>query len=80
MEFTNEELLRYSRQIMIPEIGEEGQRKLKAAKVFVAGVGGLGSISSYYLAAAGIGYLKIVDRDKVDYSNLNRQTARALLY
>ncbi len=73
MEFTNEELLRYSRQIMIPEIGEEGQRKLKAAKVFVAGVGGLGSISSYYLAAAGIGYLKIVDRDKVDYSNLNRQ-------
>jgi molybdopterin/thiamine biosynthesis adenylyltransferase len=73
MEFTKEALLRYSRQIMIPEIGEEGQRKLKAAKVFVAGVGGLGSISSYYLAAAGIGHLKIVDRDKVDYSNLNRQ-------
>jgi len=73
MEFTQEELLRYSRQIMIPDIGEEGQRKIKQAKVFVAGVGGLGSISSYYLAAAGIGYLKIVDKDKVDYSNLNRQ-------
>ncbi|MBN1570496.1 MAG: HesA/MoeB/ThiF family protein [Acidobacteria bacterium] len=73
MELTKEELLRYNRQIMIPEIGEEGQRKLKNAKVFVAGVGGLGSISSYYLTAAGIGHLTIVDKDKVDYSNLNRQ-------
>jgi molybdopterin/thiamine biosynthesis adenylyltransferase len=73
MELTREELLRYNRQIIIPDIGEEGQRKLKQAKVFVAGVGGLGSISSYYLTAAGIGYLKIVDKDKVDYSNLNRQ-------
>ena len=73
MEFAREELLRYNRQIMIPEIGEEGQRKLKAASVFVAGIGGLGSISSYYLAAAGIGSLKIVDKDRVDYSNLNRQ-------
>lgn len=73
MTFTQEELLRYSRQMMIPEIGEEGQKKIKEAKVFVAGVGGLGSISSYYLAAAGIGRLKIVDKDKVDYSNLNRQ-------
>jgi adenylyltransferase/sulfurtransferase len=58
---------------MIPGIGEEGQQKLKNAKAFVAGVGGLGAISSYYLAAAGIGYLTIVDKDKVDYSNLNRQ-------
>ncbi len=73
MELTKEEMLRYSRQILIPEIGIEGQRKLKAAKVFVAGVGGLGSISSYYLTAAGIGHLRIVDRDKVDSSNLNRQ-------
>ena len=73
MEFTDEELLRYNRQMIIPEIGEEGQKKIKGAKVFVAGIGGLGSISSYYLAAAGIGYLKIVDRDKVDCSNLNRQ-------
>jgi molybdopterin-synthase adenylyltransferase len=73
MELTKEELLRYNRQIIIPEIGEEGQRKLKQARVFVAGIGGLGSISSYYLTAAGIGNLIIVDKDKVDYSNLNRQ-------
>jgi molybdopterin-synthase adenylyltransferase len=73
MEFAKEELQRYSRQIMIPEIGEEGQRKIRDAKVFVAGVGGLGSISSYYLTAAGIGNLTIVDRDKVEHSNLNRQ-------
>jgi molybdopterin-synthase adenylyltransferase len=73
MEFTKEERQRYSRQMMIPEIGEEGQRKIRDAKVFVAGVGGLGSISSYYLTAAGIGNLTIVDRDKVEQSNLNRQ-------
>jgi molybdopterin-synthase adenylyltransferase len=73
MELTQEELLRYNRQIIIPGIGEEGQQKLKQASVFVAGIGGLGSISSYYLAAAGIGHVKIVDKDRVDYSNLNRQ-------
>lgn len=73
MEFTKEELSRYNRQITIPGFGIEGQRKLKNAKVFIAGIGGLGSISSYYLAAAGVGHLKIVDKDKVDYSNLNRQ-------
>jgi molybdopterin/thiamine biosynthesis adenylyltransferase len=73
MELSPEELLRYNRQMIIPGIGEEGQQKLKNAKVFVAGIGGLGSISSYYLTAAGIGHLTIVDKDKVDYSNLNRQ-------
>jgi molybdopterin-synthase adenylyltransferase len=73
MEFSQEELIRYNRQILIPDIGEAGQKKIKEAKVFVAGIGGLGSISSYYLTAAGIGYLKIVDKDKVEYSNLNRQ-------
>jgi adenylyltransferase/sulfurtransferase len=73
MELTKEEQLRYSRQIMIPEIGEEGQKKIKAAKVFVGGIGGLGSISSYYLAAAGVGHLKIVDKDRVELTNLNRQ-------
>jgi molybdopterin-synthase adenylyltransferase len=73
MELTQEELLRYNRQMMIPEIGEEGQQKLKRAKVLVAGVGGLGSISSFYLAAAGIGHLTIVDKDKVECGNLNRQ-------
>jgi len=59
--------------MMIPEIGEAGQKKIRESKVFVAGIGGLGSISSYYLTAAGIGRLKIVDKDKVDFSNLNRQ-------
>ena len=73
MEFTDDELSRYNRQIIIPGFGLEGQQKLKNAKVFVAGIGGLGSISSYYLAAAGIGHLRIVDKDTVDYSNLNRQ-------
>jgi molybdopterin-synthase adenylyltransferase len=73
MQLTQEEKLRYNRQIIIPEIGETGQQSIKAARVFIAGIGGLGSISSYYLAAAGIGYLKVVDKDKVDYSNLNRQ-------
>jgi adenylyltransferase/sulfurtransferase len=73
MDLSGEEKLRYNRQLIIPEIGEEGQKKIKQAKVFIAGIGGLGSISSYYLAAAGIGHLKIVDRDKVDLSNLNRQ-------
>lgn len=73
MEFKQEELLRYNRQMLIPEIGSNGQQKLRNAKVFIAGIGGLGSISSYYLAAAGIGHLKIVDKDRVDYSNLNRQ-------
>jgi molybdopterin-synthase adenylyltransferase len=73
MEFAQNELPRYARQMMIPEIGQEGQQKLKNAKVFVAGVGGLGSISCYYLTAAGIGHLTIVDMDRVDYSNLNRQ-------
>ncbi|MBN2242919.1 MAG: HesA/MoeB/ThiF family protein [Acidobacteria bacterium] len=73
MDLTKEELLRYSRQITIPGFGLQGQLKLKNAGVFIAGAGGLGSISSYYLAAAGVGRLRIVDRDTVDYSNLNRQ-------
>jgi molybdopterin/thiamine biosynthesis adenylyltransferase len=73
MELTQEELRRYNRQLIIPEIGEEGQKRLKQARVFVAGIGGLGSISSYYLAAAGVGNLKLVDKDIVDFSNLNRQ-------
>jgi molybdopterin/thiamine biosynthesis adenylyltransferase len=73
MDLAQEELRRYSRQMMIPEIGEEGQRKLKKAKVLVAGIGGLGSISSTYLAAAGIGHLTIIDKDRVESSNLNRQ-------
>ncbi|MCP3954353.1 MAG: HesA/MoeB/ThiF family protein [Desulfobacterales bacterium] len=64
---------RYDRQIRIPEIGEEGQAKLKAAAVFIAGAGGLGSPIALYLAAAGVGTLRIVDNDTVTLSNLNRQ-------
>ncbi len=70
---SKDEKTRYARQIMIPEIGEAGQQKLKLASVLIAGVGGLGSISSYYLTAAGIGNIRIVDSDTVELSNLNRQ-------
>jgi molybdopterin-synthase adenylyltransferase len=70
---TEKELQRYARQLMIREIGEAGQEKLKQARVLVAGVGGLGSPIALYLAAAGIGHIRLVDNDKVDYTNLNRQ-------
>jgi molybdopterin/thiamine biosynthesis adenylyltransferase len=68
-----EELIRYDRQIMIPEIGETGQEKLKEATVFIAGAGGLGSPVSIYLAAAGVGTIRLADHDRVEVSNLNRQ-------
>jgi molybdopterin/thiamine biosynthesis adenylyltransferase len=68
-----QEIERYDRQIMIHEIGEAGQARLKRSKIFVAGAGGLGSPVSIYLAAAGIGSLRIVDHDRVELSNLNRQ-------
>src|SRR5512137_1927006 len=71
--FSAKELARYRRQIIIPDIGESGQKKIKAARIFIAGAGGLGSISSYYLAASGVGELVIVDRDTVEMTNLNRQ-------
>lgn len=67
------ELERYDRQIRLPNFGVDGQRKLKAAKVLVAGVGGLGTASALYLAAAGIGKLVLVDKETVELSNLNRQ-------
>lgn len=70
---TGDELERYHRQIMIREIGEEGQAKLKQAKVFIAGAGGLGSPIATYLTAAGIGVIRLVDHDSVELSNLNRQ-------
>jgi len=70
---TPEEKQRYERQIMIPGIGEAGQEKLKKARVIIAGSGGLGSPISLYLAAAGLGTLRIIDNDKVELSNLNRQ-------
>ncbi len=70
---TKNELERYDRQIIIKGIGEKGQEKLKRAKVFIAGVGGLGCPISIYLATAGVGTIRLVDRDRVELSNLNRQ-------
>lgn len=67
------EILRYSRHLLIPEVGLEGQKKLKAASVLVIGTGGLGSPVSLYLAAAGVGRIGLVDYDVVDFSNLQRQ-------
>jgi adenylyltransferase/sulfurtransferase len=67
------QLLRYSRQILLPQIGIEGQSKLLRARVLIIGLGGLGSPVAMYLAAAGIGHLVLVDHDKVDLTNLQRQ-------
>ncbi|MDE3061779.1 MAG: molybdopterin-synthase adenylyltransferase MoeB [Acidobacteriota bacterium] len=72
-ELTTDELARYSRHLILPEVGVEGQRKLKAARVVCIGTGGLGSPLAFYLAAAGVGTLGLVDFDVVDASNLQRQ-------
>ncbi len=69
----SQKLERYSRHILMPEVGEEGQVKLLDSKVFLVGAGGLGSPTAYYLAAAGVGTIGIVDNDVVDRSNLQRQ-------
>ncbi len=73
MAFTEEELKRYNRQMMMEGWGEETQRKIKKATVFIAGAGGLGSPVSIYLAVAGVGNIRICDFDSPDWSNLNRQ-------
>ena len=70
---TPEEIDRYQRQTSIPEFGEEGQERLKNSRVLIAGAGGLGAPASLYLAAAGVGTIRIVDSDAVQVSNLNRQ-------
>ena len=70
---TNDERIRYSRHLIMPEVGAEGQRRLKAARVLCIGAGGLGSPAALYLAAAGVGKIGIVDLDDVDLSNLQRQ-------
>lgn len=72
-ELSHDEIHRYSRHLLIPEVGLEGQKKLKAASVLVIGTGGLGSPVALYLAAAGVGRIGLVDYDVVDYSNLQRQ-------
>ena len=71
--FNDEQLLHYSRQIMLPHFGIEGQQQLKDAHIVIMGVGGLGSPAALYLAAAGVGNLTLVDFDDVDLSNLQRQ-------
>ena len=70
---THSEIFHYSRHLLIPEVGLEGQRKIKAASVLLIGTGGLGSPVALYLAAAGVGHIGLVDYDVVDFSNLQRQ-------
>jgi adenylyltransferase/sulfurtransferase len=72
-QFTAEQQIRYSRHFLLPEVGEEGQAKLLDAKILCIGAGGLGSPAAFYLAAAGVGTLGLVDMDVVDLSNLQRQ-------
>jgi molybdopterin/thiamine biosynthesis adenylyltransferase len=72
-ELSQDEILRYSRHLILPDVGIAGQRKLKAAKVLLIGAGGLGSPLALYLAAAGVGHIGLVDFDVVDFTNLQRQ-------
>ncbi|MEK6673291.1 MAG: molybdopterin-synthase adenylyltransferase MoeB [Nitrospirota bacterium] len=77
MEFTDDQLQRYSRHIILPEVGGKGQKKILNAKVFIVGAGGLGCPVGYYLAAAGIGTIGMIDNDTVELSNLQRQIAHS---
>src|SRR5439155_7297588 len=70
---SNEEILRYSRHLIMPEVGMEGQLKLKNASILLVGTGGLGAPLGMYLAAAGVGRIGLVDFDVVDFTNLHRQ-------
>ena len=73
IDFSHDEVKRYSRHLIMPEVGMSGQRKLKAGSVLLIGTGGLGSPLAMYLAAAGVGRIGLVDYDVVDASNLQRQ-------
>ena len=72
-QLSQEERARYARHLILPEMGEEGQKKLKKSSVIVVGAGGLGAPTLLYLAAAGVGKIGIIDDDKVDITNLQRQ-------
>jgi len=78
MEFTDDQLMRYSRHIILPEVGGKGQAKIANAKVFIIGAGGLGCPVGYYLTAAGVGTIALVDNDTVELSNLQRQIAHSV--
>src|SRR4029078_7101852 len=73
MEFTEEQINRYSRHILLPEVGGKGQKKIAKAKILLIGAGGLGSPAALYLAAAGVGRIGLIDSDVVDLTNLQRQ-------
>jgi molybdopterin/thiamine biosynthesis adenylyltransferase len=75
VDFTDERIERYSRHLLLPEVGWEGQERLLRAKVVLVGAGGLGSPVGYYLAAAGVGTIGVIDPDRVELSNLQRQIA-----
>ena len=77
MDFSDEEVERYARHLVLREVGGPGQQKLKAARVLIVGAGGLGAPASLYLAAAGVGTLVLIDPDRVDRSNLQRQVIYA---
>ena len=80
MTLNNEEINRYSRHLTLPEVGMEGQLKLKEAKVLMIGAGGLGSPLGMYLGAVGVGKLGLVDFDVVDHTNLHRQIAHNIAF